>query len=67
MRPDQIVRDGGPPPGGRGEQGDLERLLRCLAGDEKLRDWIRERGVDPERLLRCLGDDDDPKEGRERG
>ena len=58
---------GGTTPGGGGGRGDIERLLRCLADDEKLRDWIRERGIDPERLLRCLGDRDDPNEGRERG
>jgi Mg-chelatase subunit ChlD len=61
-----VMRPGGERPGG-GERSDIERLLRCLAGDEQLREWIRERGLDPERLARCLGDDDDAKERRERG
>ena len=59
-----VMRPGGTTSDGR---GDLERLVRCLVGDEQLRDWVRERGLDPERLVRCLRDGDDPAEGGERG
>ena len=57
-----VMRPGGGKPGGKGERGDLERLLRCLFGDAALRDWLRERGIDAERLVRCLGEGKDSEE-----
>ncbi len=59
-----VMRPGGEEPSGKGRgRSDLERLLRCLAGDEELREWMRERGLDPERLARCLEEDEHRSDG----
>lgn len=51
-----------PPPA---EDGSLECLLRCLAGEPGWQRWLKEHGIDPARIDKCLdrcGKPDDPKE-----